>query len=90
VFINRLTATLHNNASNLDPTVVIFTGAAELRDVFSAEDMPGILASYMVGLKAAFAVALAWSGVAFLFSLTIPMRKLPTHTAGAGGPTMMA
>jgi MFS transporter, DHA2 family, glioxin efflux transporter len=35
----------------------------------------------MVGLKAAFAVALAFSGAAFLCSLAIPMRKLPSHAS---------
>lgn len=36
----------------------------------------------MVGLKAAFAVALAFSGVAFLCTLLIPTKKLPSHAPG--------
>lgn len=33
----------------------------------------------MVGIKAAFAVSVAFSGVAFLSTLAIPTRRLPTH-----------
>lgn len=36
----------------------------------------------MAALKAAFAVAVAFSGLAFLCSLAIPMKKLPSHTQG--------
>jgi hypothetical protein len=43
----------------------------------------------MIGLKAAFAVALAFCGVACLLSLLIPMKKLSTHEPGEG-PMMMA
>lgn len=71
--------------------LVIATGASELHNVFPEDVLPGVLEAYMVGLKAAFAVAIAFSGVAFLVSLTIPMRKLPTHTTGEGSaPAMMA
>lgn len=65
------------------------TGASELRNVFPPDVLPGVLEAYMVGLKAAFAVAVAFSGIAFLFSLAIPMRKLPTHTTGEA-PMAMA
>jgi hypothetical protein len=35
----------------------------------------------MVGIKAAFAVALAFSGVTFVCTLTIPMKRLPSHAS---------
>ncbi len=47
--------------------------------MFPADVLPGVLDAYMVGLKAAFAVAVAFSGVAFFFSFGIPMKKLPSH-----------
>jgi hypothetical protein len=61
---------------------VLLTGASELHNVFPSDVLPGVLEAYMVGLKAAFAVAVAFSGVAFLCSLTIPMKKLPSHAPG--------
>ena len=66
-------------APGLDPHIVLSTGASELHNVFPPDVLPGVLAAYMVGLKAAFAVAVAFCGVAFLFSLAIPMKKLQTH-----------
>lgn len=58
------------------------TGASELRNVFPADVLPGVLEAYMIGIKAAFAVAVAFCGMAFLCSLAIPMKKLPSHAPG--------
>ncbi|KIW61815.1 hypothetical protein PV05_01895 [Exophiala xenobiotica] len=79
-FVNRLLATLPKTAPGVDPGKVLLTGASELHTVFSPDVLPGVLQAYMVGLKAAFAVAVAFSGVAFLCSLAIPMKRLPSHT----------
>lgn len=73
----------------MNPGLVLATGASELHNIFPPEILPGVLEAYMVGIKAAFAVAIAFSGVAFLCSLTIPMRKLPTHEPGQA-PMAMA
>ncbi|RMZ86472.1 hypothetical protein DV736_g6302, partial [Chaetothyriales sp. CBS 134916] len=78
-FVNRLLATLPNTAPGVNPGLVLSTGASELHNVFLPDVLPGVLKAYMVGLKAAFAVAVAFSGVAFLCSLAIPMEKLPSH-----------
>jgi MFS transporter, DHA2 family, glioxin efflux transporter len=78
-FANRLLATLPKTAPGVAPGLVLLTGASELNDVFPADALPGILEAYMTGLKAAFAVAVAFSGAAFLCSLAVPMRKLPSH-----------
>lgn len=69
-------------APGVDPGLVLLTGASELRSAFPPDVLPGVLEAYMVGLKAAFAVALTFSGVAFLCSLAIPMRRLPSHAPG--------
>lgn len=66
----------------MNPRLVLLTGASELHNVFPPDVLPGVLQAYMVGLKAAFAVAVAFSGVAFLCSLAIPMKKLPSHAPG--------
>ena len=66
----------------MDPALVLLTGASELHNVFSADRLPGVLEAYMVGIKAAFAVAVAFSGAACLCSLAVPWSKLPTHAPG--------
>ncbi|KIN08976.1 hypothetical protein OIDMADRAFT_37925 [Oidiodendron maius Zn] len=81
-FVNRLLATLPKTAPGVNPGLVIITGASELHNVFPPDVLPGVLEAYMVGLKAAFAVAVAFSGVAFLCTLAIPMKKLPSHEPG--------
>jgi hypothetical protein len=81
-FVNRLLATLPKTAPGVNPSLVLLTGASELRNVFPPDVLPGVLEAYMVGLKAAFVVAVAFSGLAVLCSLAIPMKKLPTHVPG--------
>ncbi|CAM1504942.1 Fc.00g025330.m01.CDS01 [Cosmosporella sp. VM-42] len=81
-FVNRLLATLPKTAPGVNPGLILATGASELHRVFSPEVLPGVLEAYMDGLKAAFAVAVAFCGIAFLCSLAIPFRKLPTHAPG--------
>lgn len=89
-FVNRLIANLPHTAPGIDPTLVLATGASQLRNVFTPEQLPGILEAYMLGIKAAFAVSLAFCGFAFLCSWLIPMRKLPTHEKGSDAPMAMA
>lgn len=79
-FANRLLATLPKTAPGVNPYQVFVTGASELRNVFPPDVLPGVLEAYMVGLKAAFAVSIAFCGTAFICSLAIPMKKLPSHT----------
>ncbi|KAL1893965.1 hypothetical protein Sste5346_006106 [Sporothrix stenoceras] len=82
-FVNRLLAVLPKTAPGVEPALVILTGASELRNVFSADVLPGVLDAYMAALKAAFAVGIAFCGVAFLFSFAIPMKRLPKGAADA-------
>jgi MFS transporter, DHA2 family, glioxin efflux transporter len=56
--------------------------------VFPPDVLPGVLKAYMAGLKAAFAVAVSFCGVAFLASWAIPMGKLPSHMANDGPMAM--
>lgn len=69
--------------------MVVLTGASELHNVFPLDVLPGVLEAYMVGIKAAFAVAVAFCGAAFLCTFLIPMGKLPSHAPGKA-PMAMA
>jgi hypothetical protein len=74
----------------MDLHIVLVTGASELHKVFGPDVLLGVLAAYMDGIQAAFAVAVAFcSEVAFLFSLAVPMKKLPTNVAD-DAPLVMA
>jgi hypothetical protein len=66
-------------APSVNSSLVILTGASELHNVFPPEVLPGVLQAYMAGIKAAFAVAVGFSGAAFISAWFIPWENLPTH-----------
>jgi MFS transporter, DHA2 family, glioxin efflux transporter len=68
-FTNRLVQKLPVYAPGVNPSLVVATGATELRSVFTAEQLTGILEAYMSGLKVAFIVPIALGGVAAIISL---------------------
>ena len=80
-FFNQILATLPRTAPEVSPKLLLSIGASEINKAFSPEVLPGVLEAYMTGIKAAFAVAVAFSGVAFLCTLAMPLRKLPGHGA---------
>lgn len=63
----------------MDAPLVLATGAAQLRSVFTESELAGILPAYTNGLRAAFAVAIGMAGFATLLSALLPWEKLPTH-----------
>ncbi|KAF2090771.1 MFS multidrug transporter-like protein [Saccharata proteae CBS 121410] len=66
LFANRLVKSVARNAPGVDPALVIATGATELRKTFPAEQLPGVIDSYMAGLKDAYILGIALAGVATL------------------------
>lgn len=78
-FVNRLLKVMPTTAPSVSPALVLHTGASELHDVIPAASLAGVLQAYMSGLKAAFAVSVAFSGVAFLCTFLVPTAKLPSH-----------
>ncbi|KIX09628.1 uncharacterized protein Z518_00709 [Rhinocladiella mackenziei CBS 650.93] len=67
-FANKMLEELPKRAPNVNPALVIATGATDLRKVFNAEQIPGILSAYMEGLRVPFAIAIACACVTFLIS----------------------
>ncbi|KAJ6190546.1 Major facilitator superfamily domain general substrate transporter [Penicillium mononematosum] len=79
LFANRMLETVLSSAAHLDATLVLGTGASELQDVFSGEDLKEVIAAYMVGIKDVFAFSLACAAFSVLLSLIIPFKRLPDH-----------
>jgi hypothetical protein len=65
-------------APDVDPLVVLSTGATQIRNTFPAEQVPGILASYMAGIKTAFAIAIGAVGLSFAIGLFCNYKRLET------------
>lgn len=80
-FANKIISTLTTSAPDVDPLLVIHTGATDLRKVFSPEQVPGILVAYMQGIKASFAVSVGMVGFAFLLSFFNTWKRV--HETGA-------
>ena len=68
-FVNTLIKTLPKNAPRVNPSMVVQTGATDLRKKFASEDVVGIIKSYMAGIQVGFAIAIGATGVAMLLSL---------------------
>ncbi|OKL55329.1 hypothetical protein UA08_09368 [Talaromyces atroroseus] len=77
VFDNRLLESLAVTAPNIDTSLVLATGATELREVFHGQELTAILASYMVGVKDVFAWSLAGAAFTALLALVVPFKKMP-------------
>jgi hypothetical protein len=83
-FINRMLNTLPRYAPDVDPLMVIGTGATQIRHVFPADQVTGIVLAYMAGLKVAFALALALAGVSVVVAALVPWKKLNTAAIQGG------
>ena len=79
IFGNILLCRIRETALDVSPALVLSTGASELRSVFPADQLPGVLSAYIYGLKGTFALAtamLALSAVISLFAEWDPLRSL--------------
>ena len=65
-FVNVLIKTLPTTAPGVNPMLVLATGSTDLKVTFPPDVYPGIIEAYMHGLKIAFAIGLASTGMAFI------------------------
>ncbi|MCJ1333464.1 hypothetical protein MMC10_010163 [Thelotrema lepadinum] len=83
-FANKLLNSVSTFAPGVDPSLVIGTGASDLRKVFSPEQLPGILKAYMAGLQDAYAICIALAGVAFVASFFAEWRSIKGKAPSTG------
>ncbi|KAL8871193.1 MAG: hypothetical protein Q9174_002926 [Haloplaca sp. 1 TL-2023] len=80
-FTNRMIGSLPSNAPGVNPTEVVMTGATELRDVFSGDQLTGIIVSYLSGIHLALAIATGLVGGSLLIAILAPWRKIDASKA---------
>jgi MFS transporter, DHA2 family, glioxin efflux transporter len=69
---------------DLNPSAILGVGATEIRNVFPADTVPGIVHGYMDGLRAAYALSIATAGIATFISLASRWQTLKgANTVGA-------
>ncbi|KAL4733064.1 MFS general substrate transporter [Aspergillus similis] len=78
-FVNQIIVTLAAIAPSINSALVVSTGASELRDVFTVEQMAAILPAYTTGLKVANAISIAAAGIAFCLSPFNNFKKIDAH-----------
>jgi MFS transporter, DHA2 family, glioxin efflux transporter len=83
-FVNTVVRTLPSTAPGVDPFTVISTGALEIRSVFPADQVLGVLQAYAAGIKVAFAIALAACGTSLIISFLGGWRRLSTGGQSLG------
>ncbi|KAF3483208.1 MFS gliotoxin efflux transporter GliA [Arthroderma uncinatum] len=86
-FVNRLLLKLPQLAPNVNPALVIRTGASELHKVFSGKDLEGVITAYGDGLKVTFILCIALAGISVLAAVCIKplnLNKLQEKKSEAG------
>ncbi len=73
------------SAPDVNPLVLLGTGATQIREMFPAEQVPGILVAYMAGIKTTMAIAVGAVGVAFVVSLFSNFKRMNTEKVKAAG-----
>lgn len=71
-FANRLLSTATKLRPPVDPRLILSTGAAQLRHVFNSSQLPGVLDSYIDGLKLSFALAIMMGGASLILGVLGP------------------
>ncbi|KAG7289157.1 hypothetical protein NEMBOFW57_005520 [Staphylotrichum longicolle] len=83
-FVNTMLNRLATSAPAVNPLAVLATGATQIRQMFPAEQVPGILVAYMAGIQTALALALGAVGVSFVVSLFSNFKRLNRNSVKAG------
>lgn len=86
IFNNILIKKLPTLAPGVSAADIILAGSTGIPEAFTKEQVPGILLSYMAGLKAAWAMGIALAGVTFVISFLPQWKSI--KGSGAGGGTM--
>ena len=81
-YTNRLLQEVPVLVPDVSPALVVATGATQLRTVFSAEQLPGIVLAYMDGLKLAFILAIASAGVTLPIALFAKWQNVKPKVPG--------
>jgi MFS transporter, DHA2 family, glioxin efflux transporter len=91
IFNNRLITSLPAYAPDVTAEQVLAVGAYDLRGAFTDSQLPGVLQCYMVGLRSAWALSIALSGLTFVISFLAEWKSIKPKTpspANAGSSTM--
>ncbi|KAF2831015.1 MFS general substrate transporter [Ophiobolus disseminans] len=85
-FVNRLMSELARIAPQINPMMVVGTGATQIRQVFTADQIPSIVLAYMAGIKVALAISLGFTAFSCVLVALVPRARLNAEALqNAGG-----
>ncbi|RVD80194.1 uncharacterized protein DFL_008099 [Arthrobotrys flagrans] len=85
VFNNQLIKNLGSEVPNLDPSIVLVTGATSLKDVLPSEFLAGVLRAYNLSLTQTFYIAVAFMGLSTVGALALEWRSIKGKKIEMGG-----
>ncbi|KAK3369997.1 major facilitator superfamily domain-containing protein [Podospora didyma] len=83
-FVNRMISKAAETVPDVNPLMILATGATQIRNAFTPEQVPGILIAYMAGLKLTFAITIAGIGFATILSFFANFKRLNTEAITGG------
>ncbi|KAF3916666.1 hypothetical protein ABW20_dc0105089 [Dactylellina cionopaga] len=85
VFNNQLIKNLGREVPNLDPSIVLATGATSLKANLPAEFLPGVLRAYNLSLTQTFYIAVAFMGLSIFGALGLEWKSVKGKKIEMGG-----
>lgn len=75
-FVNRVLTELARTAPEIDPHMVVATGATQIRHAFTPDQVPLVVLAYMEGIKVTLAIAVSLTCFACLVAVFVPRKRL--------------
>ncbi|KAF2802191.1 MFS general substrate transporter [Mytilinidion resinicola] len=75
-FNNTMIQNALSNLPGIDASLLLGTGATEIRKVFSAQEIDGIVDAYIAGLRVVWGLMVGFAGSAFVVGLMSHWRRL--------------
>ncbi|EEA18653.1 hypothetical protein TMatcc_010803 [Talaromyces marneffei ATCC 18224] len=72
IFTNSLVNSLAHNVPSVNPTIITTTGATDIKNIVSAEELPKVLIAYNHALDQAFLAAAAMAALSVFGSVLVP------------------
>ncbi|EPS36467.1 hypothetical protein H072_10030 [Dactylellina haptotyla CBS 200.50] len=85
VFNNQLLKNLGSEVPNLDPSIVLATGATSLKATLPSEFLPGVLRAYNLSLTQTFYISVAFMGLSIFGALGLEWKSVKGKKIEMGG-----
>ena len=85
IFTNRLSTNLVTNVSNINPSIVLNTGATSLRNAVGPDSLEGVLVAYNDALIQAYYVSVATACLSIFGALGMEWKSVKGQKMDAVG-----